>query len=69
MATSKGSLKRHPLNLLLDDDEYARLTERAKADRRSRVNYVLVVLRRHLFTKDLPGDVGPLSPTVPPAKN
>ena len=40
--------KKHPVNLKFDDDEYELLTKFAELESRSRVNYLLILIRRHL---------------------
>ena len=53
---SKDKPKKHPVNLKLDTEEYELLTKLAAEDGRSRTNYVLVALRRQLYTSRRPSD-------------
>lgn len=46
--------KKHPVNLKFDDEEYEKLTKLADADHRSRVNYLMNLIRRHLLERAIP---------------
>lgn len=61
--SDKGSLKKHPINIKLDTDDYNLLRRLAAETDRSITNYVIVIVKRELKTARLRGDGTSQTPT------